>query len=500
MKYVNLLQTPFGHFLVCILSLLFFSQCANSQLEENSEQSKTNQLSSSPQWTLWNTYYYVSNEVDHPSEQSTPIYTSSCEKITDISSRYSDLACIEGTGLLADGRLINYASTCTCGRPCPTGGTVCWSVIDSTRFPWGKGARNNPLHPLRSLAVDRSRIPLGRTIYIPLWDGIRIPTTRDLTGFEHDGCFRTDDVGGAIQGEHIDIFSGTAEMRRLLETQISTQTRMPAYWGDGRCDYLLSLSPPARQSSPSIPALSTSMTPPHQEPLNQGVWLGGSCRSDVDCNRSGEAQGSWCQFPINEEEWGFCTQSCEGYCPDRMGDASTFCIDGQFQGIQGGICVAQSQSENGYCEHLRGLNAQERTRYIGQSGAPSATQNVCIPSSAPPYSPTQDQDLGLPPSPLDQGISSLDDYAIEDFAFDQGLPSPPSQNQEICDDPTLMLSDHNDPCPRSLENQWRCACSRRFEVEISQVCRGEAWITYDTNPIDCSRCQGSYSSACEPSN
>ena len=486
------------------LFLLFIlSGCANSDMVNGGDSSKNNIQNSSPQWTLWNTYYYVSNESDHPSSETTGIYTSSCEKIADVSIRYSDLACIEGTGQLNDGRLINYASTCRCGRPCPTGGTVCWSVLDTTQFPWGKGARNNPLHPLRSLAVDRSIIPLGRTIYIPSWDGMIIPALSGLAGFEHDGCFRTDDVGGAIQGTHIDIFSGTSEMRRYLETQIPTQTQMPAYWGTGRCDYLLSLAPPPYRT-PS----TSSTSPPSPPPTPQGAWLGESCQSDQACAQTGEAQGSWCQFPLDQQVWGFCTQSCAGFCPDRQGSASTFCIDGQFQGIQGGICVAQSQPENGYCTQLDGLDAQVQDRYVGQSGASNISQMVCIPNpvSSPP--PGSMSDFGPPPSSLDQGVPSYFDYSFDPPELDQGfgqavdqaLPNPPSSNQGVCSNPTLILSDHNDPCPSSLDNQWRCACSRRFETEISQVCREGAWITYDTNPIDCIRCSGDYSSACEPSN
>jgi hypothetical protein len=179
-----------------------------------------------------------------------------------------------------------------------------------------------------------------------------------------------------------------------------------------------------------------------------------------------------------------------------MGSTSTLCIDGQFQGIQGGICVAQSQPENGYCAQLRGLNAQERERYVGQSGAAPITQSVCVPDSNPtPPAPQPPLDFGIPSSPLDYDLPDF-----PDFGLDQDITPPPSSNQGLCSDPTLLLSDHNDPCSSARENQWRCACSRRFETEISQVCRNEVWVTYDTNPVDCAQCSGAYSSACEPSN
>lgn len=187
---------------------------------------------------LWNTYYYLSKEADHSGAATTALNDSSCNAIVSVSASFSDAVCIEGSGRLADGRVINYASTCSCGRPCPTGGTVCYSVLDPAAFPWGKGARSNPLVPLRSLAVDRDTISLGTVIYLAQWDGFMVPTVGEVAGFRHDGCFRADDVGGAIKGEHIDIFSGTSEMRLSLEASFPTNTRFDAYVSTPRCGYL----------------------------------------------------------------------------------------------------------------------------------------------------------------------------------------------------------------------------------------------------------------------
>lgn len=46
----------------------------------------------------------------------------------------------------------------------------------------------------RSLAVDPAVIPLGSRVYIPAYRAI------------NGGWFRADDVGGAIQGRHVDVF------------------------------------------------------------------------------------------------------------------------------------------------------------------------------------------------------------------------------------------------------------------------------------------------------
>jgi 3D (Asp-Asp-Asp) domain-containing protein len=188
--------------------------------------------------SLWNTYYYLAKEDDYPGTKNTALNSSSCQGLVDVSAAFSDAVCIEGSGRLSDGRVINYASTCSCGRPCPTGGIVCYSVLDKTQFPWGKGARSNPLVPMRSLAVDRSTIALGTTVYLREWDGYEVPSLDGVGGFTHDGCFRADDVGGAIQGPHIDIFSGTKAMYLRLEQDFPTRTSYTSFTNAPRCAYL----------------------------------------------------------------------------------------------------------------------------------------------------------------------------------------------------------------------------------------------------------------------
>lgn len=187
---------------------------------------------------LWNTFYYLSREEEHPGTANTALNDASCNPIATVSADFSDSVCIEGSGKLADGRVINFAQTCSCGRPCPTGGIICYSVLDSSQFPWGKGARSNPLQPLRSLAVDRNRVALGTVVYLEQWDGFTVPQVGDLGGFVHDGCFRADDVGGAIRGDHIDIFSGSRAMWQTLEGSFPTNTRFDAYVDTPACAYL----------------------------------------------------------------------------------------------------------------------------------------------------------------------------------------------------------------------------------------------------------------------
>ncbi len=190
--------------------------------------------------TLWNTYYYLALESDYSGADDTTLYDASCNPIADVPAEFSDDVCIEGSGRLTDGRVINYATTCSCGRPCPYGSNpiICYSVLDAQQYPWGAGASSNALEPLRSWAVDTSTIPLGTLIYAEQWDGVTIPAIDGIGGFVHDGCFRADDVGGGIQGDHYDFFAGTANMWQALEGLFPTTSTFDVYLDPGRCAYL----------------------------------------------------------------------------------------------------------------------------------------------------------------------------------------------------------------------------------------------------------------------
>jgi 3D (Asp-Asp-Asp) domain-containing protein len=187
---------------------------------------------------MWNTYYYLAQEVDYPAPDDTTLYDEACNPIAEVPADYSDDVCIEGSGILEDGRVINYASTCSCGRECPTGGIVCYAELDPASFPYGMGSMGNPLEPLRSWAVDNDYIPFGTLLYAEQWDGVEIPMMDGLGGFIHDGCFRADDVGGWIQGNHFDLFAGTYEMYLTLDSIYPTGSDFAVYTNPGRCAYL----------------------------------------------------------------------------------------------------------------------------------------------------------------------------------------------------------------------------------------------------------------------
>lgn len=188
-----------------------------------------------PLGTLWNTFYYLSLE-DPGDAADTPIYDSSCNEIARVSNRFHDSVCIEGSGRLRDGTVINYASTCT--SSCPSADRcgsnsyrVCYRALDPERFPWGMGARSNPLEPNVSIAVDPSFIPLGRWIYVEELDGIVPPGETT----PHDGCLRADDTGGAIDGNHIDIFVGPQTSWSPWEALLPTRSTLHAYLDHPSC-------------------------------------------------------------------------------------------------------------------------------------------------------------------------------------------------------------------------------------------------------------------------
>jgi 3D domain len=115
---------------------------------------------------------------------------------------------MEGSGVLSDGRVINYSGRCRFGV-----GT-CYEPLDEAEYPYGRGAGRRPLVPFKSVAVDPRLVPLGEPLYIPEFDGLAMPDGR-----LHDGCVRADDTGGNIKRRKMDFFVvDRAAFRELLDS------------------------------------------------------------------------------------------------------------------------------------------------------------------------------------------------------------------------------------------------------------------------------------------
>lgn len=148
-----------------------------------------------------NTHYYVVLEslyLDKP--VNTRLYGMHGEIIARVSTEFKRAVDIEGSGKLRDGRVVNFA-----GR---INGEIRWHV---TRHPYGHGVGNCALVPFHTVAVDGKRIPLGSVIEIEETKGMVLPD-----GSIHDGIWRAEDVGSAIQNDRIDLFVGEGDQKDLL--------------------------------------------------------------------------------------------------------------------------------------------------------------------------------------------------------------------------------------------------------------------------------------------
>lgn len=72
------------------------------------------------------------------------------------------------------------------------------------KHPRGCDVRPIPLMPYRTIAVDPKRFKMGTVFYVPALVGEAFWLEGEL--FEHDGYVVASDRGGAIEGNHIDIF------------------------------------------------------------------------------------------------------------------------------------------------------------------------------------------------------------------------------------------------------------------------------------------------------
>jgi 3D (Asp-Asp-Asp) domain-containing protein len=86
----------------------------------------------------------------------------------------------------------------------------------------GVGARDSlgcRLAPMRTVAVDPRVFPRHSVLFIKETVGLRLPD-----GSVHDGYWYASDVGGAIKGQRIDLFTGVgaASMKALAALNLTT--------------------------------------------------------------------------------------------------------------------------------------------------------------------------------------------------------------------------------------------------------------------------------------
>jgi 3D (Asp-Asp-Asp) domain-containing protein len=183
--------------------------------------------------TFRNTYYDFPLERDYDG-RGVALFDASCRRVAEVPEGFHDAVCVQGSGLLDDGRPVSFARRdCGCAKLCPrTGQRICFEALSGHDYPWGRGAMGRAIVPLLTVAVDSKVIPLGTSLYIPEYVGM----PRDLDqATEHDGCFIAQDRGLKVKGEHVDIFTGDEAMTDLWNRMLPSNEGVTVVVDSPRC-------------------------------------------------------------------------------------------------------------------------------------------------------------------------------------------------------------------------------------------------------------------------
>jgi 3D (Asp-Asp-Asp) domain-containing protein len=191
-------------------------------------------------------FYWMSLEADYDENQNpsiprtgacalpattrAEIYTPDGLFFGRVPERFACSLKLEGSGLMRDGRVINYTG------PCKYGYGTCFEQANIAEHPFGRGAGQRPLVPFKSVAVDPRLVPIGEPIYIPEFDGLVLPD-----GSIHDGCVRADDTGGGIKRRKMDFFVVTYGNFRFLLDELLDVTWITPHIEAPRCEYMRDL-------------------------------------------------------------------------------------------------------------------------------------------------------------------------------------------------------------------------------------------------------------------
>jgi hypothetical protein len=180
-----------------------------------------------------NTYYDFPVEGDYDG-RGVALFDPSCRRVAEVPEGFHDAVCVQGSGLLDDGRPVSFARrNCGCAKLCPrTGQRICFEALSGNDYPWGRGAMGRAIVPLLTVAVDSKVIPLGTPLYIPEYVGM--PRDLEETS-EHDGCFIAQDRGLKVRGQHVDIFTGDTAMTELWNRLLPSNKGVTVVVGSPRC-------------------------------------------------------------------------------------------------------------------------------------------------------------------------------------------------------------------------------------------------------------------------
>lgn len=173
-------------------------------------------------------FYWLTWESEYANEPyDTGIYTREGFYIGRFPRTFVFELKLEGTGILRDGRILNYDGDC------PYGIGTCFRALDPAVQPLGAGGQGRALEPYRSVAIDPRLIPIGTPVYIPELRGLRL-----ADGSRHDGCVRADDTGGGIKHRKVDFFVESYAQYKLLADRLWWDLGITPLVEEPRCEYL----------------------------------------------------------------------------------------------------------------------------------------------------------------------------------------------------------------------------------------------------------------------
>lgn len=200
----------------------------------------SNNLKNCPQMELWATQYYI-----HEAKYSkTGIELKDLnEKPIGVKIELCDWcdAAVEGTIYTTDS--IGNPLTLNYGGKSKTEQVDCskckkysnyknigirYALWYNAKGKFGDGVNGFKLIPYRTIAVDKTKIPIGTAIFIPSAVGIEI-FLPDGSKSIHDGYFFAADVGGDIKVNHIDVFTGLPKSTGFGFVQSDSKKTFVAY-------------------------------------------------------------------------------------------------------------------------------------------------------------------------------------------------------------------------------------------------------------------------------
>lgn len=184
--------------------------------------------------TFRNTYYDFPRQADHKGDL-VALMNASCAPIAQVPRGFYEAVCVQGSGSLASGGTVAFAKRdCACAEVCPrTGQKICFEALDARAFPFGRGAMGKAITPFRTIAADTSVLPLATIVYVPELDGVE-----RVQGGPIDGCFVVEDRGLRVRGEHIDIFTGSADETAAINQRVPSNQGVTVVVDSARCAHL----------------------------------------------------------------------------------------------------------------------------------------------------------------------------------------------------------------------------------------------------------------------